>query len=94
MTKAKTKQPAVKLTPPDLKQCQANHLEGAWPDAAHFMVIGPRRLVRCTEKAMFVVTEKRPGKDGVIGSMSLCNKCLARFLDQMGGDFADVKAIE
>jgi hypothetical protein len=76
-----------KLIPPDRNRCQANHLEGCWPDAEHFMIIGPRELVRCTNKPTVIVAETKPGQDGLIGSMSLCNECLARLVELKGADY-------
>jgi len=83
----------MKLIPPDPEQCQAQHKEGCWPDAQHFMVIGPRQLVRCKNPPTVIAYEKRPGKDGRKGSMSLCNKCLVVFIEQFGGQFATIKPI-
>lgn len=54
------------LVPPDLVQCQAEYTD--WS----FMTLGPRQYFRCKNKPAFVVTENKPGEDGRIGSMSLC----------------------
>ena len=55
--------------PEDLNQCQAEQLSGS------FMTLGPRSYVRCTNKPDFIATEKSPGADGLMGSMSLCSHC-------------------
>jgi hypothetical protein len=69
-----------KLIPPDRKQCQSMILSGAWPDAQHFMAMGPRTSTRCTNKPVVIVYELHPGKDAQRGSMSLCGACLAECL--------------
>lgn len=69
----------MSLTPPDLKRCQAEKPNGQNP----FTFGGGHKMVRCTEKPLFIVTEKKPGKDGEKGSMSLCAHCLAVFNKQM-----------
>ncbi len=67
------------LTPPDYERCQAEKSNGAGPFS-----FGKHRMIRCTNKPLFVVTEKDPGKkDGLKGSMSLCACCLAKFNEQM-----------
>lgn len=68
----KTKQ--AKLTPPDLKRCQAEWLEGS------FMTFGPRQMERCENPPTVIATEKLPGPDGQCGAMSLCPACLTKFL--------------
>lgn len=65
-----------KLTPPDLKQCQAEKSNG-W----NFMTLGGRKeMVRCTNKPTTIVRELKPGKDGRKGSMTLCTDCLVQFM--------------
>lgn len=76
----------TKLIPPDPKQCQALEKVGAWPDAQHFMNLGPAGWARCTAKPTVIVHEKKPGKDGRKGSMSLCDECLKKAIEQLGGD--------
>ena len=81
------------LIPPDTKQCQAQRKEGCWPDAQHFMIIGPAQLVRCTNKPTVIVKEVRPSEDGRRGSMSLCDACYQVFLKQNGTGFATCRPI-
>lgn len=62
------------LTPPDLNQCQAEK-----PTGHSFMTFGGKPgLVRCTEKPIWIATERTPGSDGECGSMSLCDACAAQ----------------
>jgi len=71
------------LTPPDRKRCQA---EKPNPNAGSFMTLGPRppALLRCDETPTMIAVELRPGKDGKLGAMSLCDSCKAVFDEQMG----------
>lgn len=63
---------AIDLIPPDPKQCQADK-----PNGASFMSMGAfPALVRCSNVPSVIITETMPGKDGLIGSMSLCQECL------------------
>lgn len=62
---------AEELTPPDLKQCQAEK-----PNGNSFMTLGGRPgMERCKNKPKWIATEKKPGPDGLTGSMSLCAGC-------------------
>lgn len=71
----------VKLIPPDKKQCQHQTAVGAWPDAMHFMNLGPASLHRCTNRPSVIVAERKPDKkDGLCGSMSLCPTHLTEFM--------------
>jgi hypothetical protein len=59
------------LTPPDLKQCQAEYSNGV-----NFMTFGGRRqMIRCTKKPKWIATEIEPGEDGRRGAMSICVNC-------------------
>lgn len=60
----------MKLVPPDLTRCQTEWKIGCWPDAAHFMNIGPADWQRCCALPVWIATEKAPPH----GSMSLCNE--------------------
>lgn len=78
MTKKSTK---PKLTPPDLKQCQAEK-----PNGHTFMTLGGRPgLERCRTKPVWIAKEIKPGEDGQRGSMSLCNACRRVMERQMPG---------
>ena len=79
-----------KLTPPDLKQCQAEK-----PNGNSFMTLGGSPgLERCTAKPSVIVTERKPGLDGLKGSMALCDECLAVLRKQLGENYATVQPIE
>jgi hypothetical protein len=78
----------MKLIPPDKRQCQGEHQVGAFAMGGR---IGER--TRCTNKPIVIVTEKRKAKDGLIGSMSLCESCLRVAEKQLGSDFFTVKEI-
>lgn len=70
---------AVKLIPPNKKQCQAEK-----PNGNTFMTLGgiPGR-VRCTNKPFVIVIEREPNpQDGMRGSMSMCPECFAVFKEQ------------
>lgn len=62
-----------KLVPPDYDRCQAESLPGS------FMTFGPRSWERCTNKPVWIATEKKPREDGLRGSMSLCQPCRVIF---------------
>lgn len=69
----------IEIEPPDLERCQADIRP-----SHSFMTLGPRpSYERCIEKPTVVVKEKKPGKDGFKGSMSLCTGCLLQFMTQM-----------
>jgi len=77
------------LTPPDKKRCQAEV-----PNGNSFMTLGGRPgRVRCSNVPAFIAKEKRAGKDGRKGSMSLCEECSKVFSAQMGPNYADLKPI-
>jgi len=62
-----------KLEPPDYKRCQAEKKEGS------FMTLGPRYISRCKNKPVVVLVERKKDKDGLQGSMSLCQECFDIF---------------
>lgn len=72
------------LIPPDKNQCQAEEREGS------FMTLGPRSMVRCSERPDFIATEKKPGSDGQIGSMSVCQKH-RQVMEKLGFDCSFTK---
>ena len=81
---------AQKLTPPDLKQCQA-----LIPNGNTFMTLGGRPgHERCENKPVWLATEKRAAEDGLVGSMTLCENCKEVFLKQMGDDYAILTKLE
>lgn len=75
------------LIPPDIDRCQAEVLQGS------FMTFGPRETVRCSEKPVYIATENKPGKDGLVGSMSLCEACKEKLIQKLGADFASFQLI-
>jgi len=87
MSKTKKKN---EVTPPDLKQCQAEKPNGN----SAFTVGGIPGLVRCTNRPLFVVTETQPGPDGLRGSMSLCAECLEVFSKSLPPGYATVERIK
>lgn len=77
------------LIPPDLKQCQGERHNGN-----SFMTLGGvPGYIRCEKKPIVIATERKPGKDGRIGSMSLCMECWTAMMEQLGDDHAIVKPI-
>ena len=77
------------LTPPDLERCQAEI-----PIRHTFMTLGGRPgHLRCGAPPTVVATEIEPGKDGEIGSLSLCGDCLVVFTEQLPDDFATIAPI-
>ena len=58
------------LIPVDYDRCQCEEHNGA-----HALTVGGKSAyVRCDKRPLYVVTESKPGADGVIGSMSLCEE--------------------
>lgn len=77
-----------KLIPSDPTRCQAEFLDGT------FMTLGPRRIVRCSNKPTCIATEVKPNPiDGQRGSMSLCDECLARMKTKLGNGYATIKKL-
>jgi hypothetical protein len=61
---------AEKLTPPDLLRCQCD--VGALAHSP--FTLGPMMSHLCGEPPVWLAVEVLPGKDGLCGSMSLCQK--------------------
>jgi len=78
------------MIPPDLSRCQAD-VPGNGPFTMGGKIGNPRNgyRVRCENKPAVIATEKKPGPDGLTGSMSLCASCHVAMLRQLGPDFAD-----
>ena len=80
----------VDLVPPDRSRCQAEI-----PNKRTFMSFGGRPgYNRCENKPEWIATEKEPGEDGLIGSMSLCTPCKHIMEAQLGSDYATFEAID
>ena len=76
------------LIPPDPTRCQAEFMQGS------FMTLGPRSLWRCENKPVCIVREKKPNPiDGLKGSMSLCEECLARMKTKLGDNYATIRML-
>lgn len=74
------------LIPPDLARCQAEQLEGS------FMTLGPRKLIRCGRRPVWVAKERKTVQ-GVRGSMSLCEDCKKVLVRLHGKNFATFRRI-
>lgn len=72
------------LIPVDRERCQA--------EVRSFMTLGSG-YNRCGNKAKFIATEKKAGKDGQKGSMSLCEACRVEFEKRMP-NHADIEPID
>jgi len=79
----------MELTPIDIKQCQAEQHNGA----NAFTLGGVPAYVRCNNAPIYIATETEPGKDGIIGSMSLCQKCTDAMISVLGEEYATLKII-
>lgn len=90
MAKAKKKQ-EEKLTPPDLKRCQAMK-----PNGHNFMTLGGRPgLERCTAAPTVLLTETKPPKGSKkCGSMSVCTECLVVAHKQLGSQSFTMELIK
>lgn len=82
-----SKQKKVKLTPPDVKRCQAEKADGS------FMTLGPVSRERCKNAPVVIATERKAGPDGHKGSMSLCAECQKAMLERLGKGYATFKKI-
>lgn len=81
---------SIELTPPDATRCQAERIE-----YNPFVMGGStRRYVRCSNQPAYIATENKPGKDGLVGSMSLCPVCADELKNKMGAAFATLTLIK
>jgi hypothetical protein len=79
------------LEPPDLARCQ-----GEWTTYNAWVMGGNvYQRTRCPKPPTVIITETEPGPDGQRGSMSLCDSCLAVFLekDNRAVDIQQVEAV-
>jgi hypothetical protein len=68
----------VDLIPPDFSQCQA------YPNVARHtpFSLGPMPTpIRCKARPVWLAVETKPGKDGLHGSMTLCQPCAEIMLE-------------
>jgi hypothetical protein len=75
------------LVPPDPKRCQAEKSNGP------FRMGGPA-FTRCGSKPILIVREKKVGKDGRRGSMSLCLECYSQLVKQLGADHVTTRSVK
>lgn len=82
------------LIPPDRTRCQAM-IPGNGPFTMGGFIGDPRDgyRVRCENKPVAVITERKPGPDGLCGSMSVCDRCKTKFIEYYGKDYATFKTI-
>jgi hypothetical protein len=74
------------IQPVDTKRCQSEK-----PNGHSFMTLGGvPGLVRCSNTPIVIVIEAVKGKDGLKGSMSLCDECLAVALKQLPEGYFDI----
>lgn len=79
----------MELEPVDEERCQA---DGPNPEWSPFRLGPVPKRVRCSNMPVWVATEKEPGKDGLRGSMSLCQPCKEVCDEQLAGQI-EYKAI-
>lgn len=72
----------------DIEQCQAERQVGAFQLGGQ---IGKR--IRCTNTPRYIARENKPGDDGLIGEMSLCDQCAEKMTIQLGKGFATLRLI-
>lgn len=72
----------AELDPPDYDRCQAEVVQ-----RTPFALGGTHKRTRCSEIPVCVAVENQPGKDGKVGSMSLCHACMRQMIKQLGPDY-------
>lgn len=88
--RAREKAEKTEMIPADSERCQCER-----PNGNTFMTLGGApRIVRCRNKPIVIVIERKPREDGEVGSMSLCPHCYNKFVEQLGDDYATFRAIE
>ena len=82
------------MIPVDLKRSQAE-VPGNGPFTLGGPIGNPKRgyRVRCSQEPTVIATEKKPGSDGLRGSMSLCASCRDATVKQLGTEFAEFEPI-
>lgn len=84
----KAKEVMLPLEAPDLKRCQTIRRSGSFLSMG-----GIPKETRCREKAVWIATEAKPGKDGRRGSMSVCDGCQEKLKKQLGPGYATFERI-
>lgn len=80
----------VVLEPPDLNQCQAE-IRTFHP----FVMGGPvHTRTRCKSKPVWIATENNPQRDGLCGSMALCEDCLKELIKKYGPDYVTLTPVK
>ena len=78
------------LEPADPNRCQAEKIV-----YKPFTIGGSvYQTTRCDNQPAYIATENKPGKDGQIGSMSLCPACAEEFKKKFGENYATLVAIK
>lgn len=73
---------------PNRTRCEAEFLDGS------FMTLGPRAMVRCSNKPTVIATERKVAKGRrKRGRMSLCDDCRIVMIAQKGRTFARISKI-
>jgi hypothetical protein len=80
----------TELTSPDLTRCQAEIPNGQGP----FTFGGGHKMIRCNLSPKVIITERAPGADGQVGSMSLCEHCFEVFQNQPGTPDVFIKVMD
>jgi len=75
-----------KLTPPDRARCQAERRTGS------FLSMGRPGFIRCISTPSVIARERKPGRDGQVGEMSLCEDCRLK-LEQQQPNYATYRQI-
>lgn len=74
------------MIPIDKDRCQAEK-----PNGANAMTLGGRpEMIRCENKPTVIISETKPGNDGLKGSMTLCDECLAVAEKQLPKSYFDI----
>lgn len=82
----------VVLIAPDRSRCQAEVSTGvnAFTLGGHLR----EARVRCNNVPTCIAKERKPGSDGLRGSMSLCDRCKSKIIEQLGADYAAFSALK
>ena len=59
----------------------------------HFTLGGEPKMIRCNNKPTVIATETKPNKDGIKGSMTMCDECLQVAKNQLPEFYFDIVKI-